>query len=38
MHREASGVYSTSVAGGETIRAFIPALLPPDAPQLNPTD
>lgn len=32
MHREASGSYATNIAGGETVRAFIPAPLPPDPP------
>jgi Fic family protein len=32
MHREASGRYATSIAGGETVRAFIPHPLPPVPP------
>lgn len=32
MQREISGIYATSVAGGETVRAFIPTPLPPYPP------
>lgn len=32
MNRATPGVYTTSMAGGETVRAFIPAPLPPDPP------
>jgi Fic family protein len=32
MHRDAVGTYSNSVAGGEIVRAFIPAALPPIPP------
>lgn len=32
MHRDAVGTYISSVAGGETVRAFIPAPLPPNPP------
>jgi Fic family protein len=34
MHRVASGQYATSIAGGETVRAFVPYPLPP-VPALN---
>jgi Fic family protein len=34
MHRAASGQYATSIAGGETVRAFVPYPLPP-VPALN---
>lgn len=32
MHRDAVGAYISSVAGGETVRAFVPAPLPPNPP------
>ena len=32
MHRDAVGVYISSVAGGETVRAFVPEPLPPNPP------
>lgn len=32
MRREGPGRYATSVAGGETVRAFIPSPLPPAPP------
>ena len=32
MRREATGNYATSVAGRETVRAFVPFSLPPDPP------
>ena len=32
MRREATGTYATSVAGGETVRAFVPCPLPPLPP------
>jgi Fic family protein len=32
MHRDAAGAYISSVAGGETVRAFVPAPLPPTPP------
>ncbi len=32
MHRDAVGTYISSVAGGETVRAFVPAPLPPNPP------
>lgn len=32
MHRDATGHYSSSLAGGETIRAFVPDPLPPVPP------
>lgn len=34
MHRDTTGSYATSIAGGETVRAFIPQPLPP-VPPLN---
>ena len=30
MHRGETGRYETTTAGGETIRAFVPARLPPE--------
>jgi Fic family protein len=32
MERAATGTYAQSVAGGETVRAFVPHSLPPDPP------
>jgi Fic family protein len=32
MRREATGRYATSIAGGETVRAFVPFALPPVPP------
>jgi Fic family protein len=32
MHRDAVGTYISSVAGGETVHAFVPAPLPPNPP------
>ncbi|MFZ5763871.1 MAG: Fic family protein [Thermodesulfobacteriota bacterium] len=32
MHRDVTGRYATSIAGGETVRAFIPQPLPPVPP------
>ena len=32
MHRDATGQYSASIAGGETVRAFVPYPLPPVPP------
>lgn len=32
MHRDTVGAYTSSVAGGETVRAFVPAPLPPNPP------
>lgn len=32
MHRDAVGTYISSVAGNETVRAFVPAPLPPNPP------
>lgn len=32
MHRDAVGTYISSVAGGETVPAFVPAPLPPNPP------
>ncbi len=32
MKRGATGQYETSITGGETVRAFLPAPLPPDPP------
>lgn len=32
MHRDVVGAYISSVAGGETVRAFVPAPLPPNPP------
>ena len=39
MRRESTGAYATSVAGGEAVRAFVPAALPPSPPlALEPSD
>lgn len=32
MHRDAVGTYISSIAGGETVHAFVPAPLPPNPP------
>lgn len=32
MRRKATGKYAASVAGGETVRAFVPFPLPPTPP------
>lgn len=32
MQRDSTGYYDSSVAGGETVKAFVPAPLPPEPP------